>query len=123
MKLYDGTRKCPYCQGGVYEVQDSQMSKDIHFGRGKQQREWLIVCQLCLKDRVWVTDHSGEFEKTSAEEFIFKFGRFSGQSIAQVDLSSGGTRYLKHMMENATSKEVKDEIAKYYETTGARSGA
>ena len=115
MKLYDGERKCPYCQGGVYEVQDSQMSRDIHFGRGKQQREWLIVCQLCLKDRVWVTDHSGEFEKTGKDKFIFKSGRFSEQSIEEVDLTDRGRRYLQHMLENSTNKEVKERIAEYYE--------
>ena len=116
MKLYDGNRKCPYCSGGVYEVQDSQMSRDIHFGRGEQQREWLIVCQLCLKDRVWVTDHSGEFtEDQSTKQFVFKYGRFSEHSIEEVDLIDGGRRYLKYMLENSTSKEVKERIKEYFE--------
>lgn len=90
--IYEGERTCRYCGASCFEVLEED--------RG----ECLVECLFCLHGGEWAPMPKGRKKKPAAKptakgaaSFRFKYGRYEGMTVAEVDREPNGRRYLEHV--------------------------
>lgn len=101
----DKPMHCAYCHGSDYEI----MEVGDHQAR--------VSCVWCGKDTRWV-DYSNTVTITDESLFRFKYGRYQGMSIEEVDKEKGGGRYLMYLLQSSKSESIKKRIQEYYDGAG-----
>lgn len=78
----------------------------------------LLSCCFCgVLERLPKTRRPKPIPVEARDEFRFKFGRYSGKTLAEVYADPGGRRYLEWIRE--TNERLRDVVSKFLDENNA----